>query len=197
MTLIGELSKLRFVEPNLFIDEAVVVVVNVAAVVDVEAVVNVVAVVVDVKALVVVVAFVIAVLVVVNILDAIVVVVNVETVDAIVHFEAAVGAVVVVAAIDNVSKGTNVTIYCILRQLESFHIRHGCYPETLYLQVDGGSENANHYLLALLELFAVKRCCREVYYTRLHAGHTHEDNDAAYEVIWACFRAVACLTTSQ
>jgi hypothetical protein len=33
MTLIGELSKLRFVEPNLFIDEAVVVVVNVTAVV--------------------------------------------------------------------------------------------------------------------------------------------------------------------
>jgi hypothetical protein len=35
MTLIGELSKLRFVEPNLFIDEAVVVVVVYDVVVEV------------------------------------------------------------------------------------------------------------------------------------------------------------------
>jgi hypothetical protein len=66
-----------------------------------------------------------------------------------------------------VSKGCNITIYCLLRQLESFHKRHGCYPETLYLQVDGGSENANQYVLALLELLVVKRCCREIYFTRL------------------------------
>ena len=40
MTLIGELSKLRFVEPNLFVDEVVVAVVVVVVVVDVEAVVH-------------------------------------------------------------------------------------------------------------------------------------------------------------
>jgi hypothetical protein len=95
---------------------------------------------------------------------------------------------------DNVSKGCNVTIYCLLRQLESFHKRHGYYPETLYLQVDGGSENANQYVLALLELLVVKRCCREVYYTRLPAGHTHEDIDASFGVLWSCFRSVSCTT---
>ena len=76
---------------------------------------------------------------------------------------------------DNVSKGCNVTIFCILMMLEKFNIRHGYYPEKLYLQVDGGSENANQYVLAMLELLVVKRCCRDVYYSRLPAGHTHED----------------------
>ena len=95
---------------------------------------------------------------------------------------------------DNVSKDCNVTIYCLLRQLESFHKRHGCYPETLYLQVDGGSENANQYVLALLELLVAKRCCREIYFTRLPAGHTHEDIDASFGVLWSCFRSVSCTT---
>ena len=60
---------------------------------------------------------------------------------------------------DNVSKGCNVTILCILLMLEKFKIRNGYYPEILYLQVDGGSENANQYVLAMLELLVVKRCC--------------------------------------
>jgi hypothetical protein len=90
-----------------------------------------------------------------------------------------------------------VTIYCVLKQLASFNKCHGCYPETLYLQVDSGSENANQYLLALLELLAVKRCCREVYYTRLPAGHTHKDIDAAFAVLWVCFKALPYLTIQR
>jgi hypothetical protein len=53
--------------------------------------------------------------------------------------------------------------------LEKFKIRNGYYPEILYLQVDGGSENANQYVFAMLELLVVKRCCRDVYFSRLPA----------------------------
>ena len=98
---------------------------------------------------------------------------------------------------DNVSKGCNVTILCVLLMLEKFKIRWGYYPEILYLQVDGGSENANQYVLAMLELLVVKRCCRDVYYSRLPAGHTHEDIDAAFAVIWACFRSDPCETVTK
>lgn len=51
---------------------------------------------------------------------------------------------------DNVSKGSNLTTMVFLRQLEKWRSRHfGKFPEVIYLQVDGGSENANKYLLGL------------------------------------------------
>lgn len=95
---------------------------------------------------------------------------------------------------NNVSKSADVTIYCILRKLEDFFERHGYYPEKLYIQADGGSENANKYLLAMLELLVVKRVCRDIYFTRLPVGHTHEDIDAAFAVIWSCFGSEPCET---
>jgi hypothetical protein len=81
--------------------------------------------------------------------------------------------------------------------LEKFKIRNGYYPEILYLQVDGGSENANQYVLAMLELLVVKRCCRDVYYSRLPAGHTHEDIDSKFAKIWGKIRRAYVLTHSS
>jgi len=55
-------------------------------------------------------------------------------------------------------KSPDLTIYCILHQLEKWVWRNqGRYPEKLYVQLDGGIENANHYVLAILELLAIKR----------------------------------------
>jgi len=95
---------------------------------------------------------------------------------------------------NNVRKSANLTIYCILKKLEDFRKRHGYYPEKLFVQVDGGSENANQYVLSAMELLVIKRCCREVFFTRLPTGHTHEDIDAAFAVIWSCFTAEHCET---
>lgn len=96
------------------------------------------------------------------------------------------GGVTLYRSIDTVPKGANLTVYCILTQLESWKKYHGYYPEELYIQIDGGSENANKCLLSMLELLVVKRIVRLVYYTRLPPGHTHEDIDA-------CFGAVVAL----
>jgi len=55
-------------------------------------------------------------------------------------------------------KSPDLTIYCILNQLEKWKTRnHRRYPEKIYVQLDGGIENANHYVLAILELLAIKR----------------------------------------
>lgn len=62
------------------------------------------------------------------------------------------------------------------------------------MQVDGGSENANQYVLSMLELLVVKRMCRLVYYSRLPTGHTHEDIDACFALVWTCFRNKPCET---
>ena len=76
--------------------------------------------------------------------------------------------------IDTVGKSSNLITYCILSRLERFNQKYGRYPEVLYLQIDGGSENANKTVLAMLELLVIKRICHTIYYTRLPAGHTHE-----------------------
>lgn len=72
--------------------------------------------------------------------------------------------------INTVRKGADLTIYCILSQLELYFKRHGRYPEKLYVQVDGGSENANQYVLAAMEMLVVKRMVRAAYFTRLPTG---------------------------
>jgi hypothetical protein len=69
-----------------------------------------------------------------------------------------------------VKKSSDLTIYCILSQLEAYRIRTGYYPETLYVQIDGGAENANKYVYAAMELLVVKRIVRNVYVTRLPTG---------------------------
>lgn len=70
-----------------------------------------------------------------------------------------------------VNKGADLTIYCILSQIEKWKSRNdGRYPEEIYLQVDGGSENANQFVLALCELLVAKRMTRVMYYTRLPVG---------------------------
>lgn len=85
---------------------------------------------------------------------------------------------------DSIKKTADLTIYCVLSQIEDFYQKNCYFPETLYLQVDGGCENANKYLLATMELLVVKRLIREIYVTRLPTGHTHEDIDGVFAVIW-------------
>jgi len=73
--------------------------------------------------------------------------------------------------LETVSKGADLTIYCILSQIEDWKSRHdNRYPEKIYLQVDGGSENANQYLLAMLELLVAKRVSKTILFTRLPTG---------------------------
>jgi hypothetical protein len=64
----------------------------------------------------------------------------------------------------------------------------GQFPEELCVQLDGGSENANKYVLGFLEWLVAKRLVKRVYYTRLPVGHTHEDIDACFGLIWNWFK---------
>ena len=76
------------------------------------------------------------------------------------------------------------TIFCLLSELEKWKDSHQQnFPQTWYIQIDGGSENANKYLLAALEYVVAKRLVQKIVLTRLPVGHTHEDIDACFGVI--------------
>ena len=62
--------------------------------------------------------------------------------------------------LETVAKGADLTIYIILSEIERFYQRNNVYPEEVYVQLDGGSENANKYVLACLEYIVCKRLAK-------------------------------------
>ena len=83
-----------------------------------------------------------------------------------------------------VDADSDFTIFCLLSELEKWKdSNQQKYPHTWYIQIDGGSENANKYLLAALEFITAKRLVQKIILTRLPVGHTHEDIDACFGVI--------------
>jgi hypothetical protein len=74
----------------------------------------------------------------------------------------------------HVQKSADLIIYCLLMELERWFCEKGHFPHTWYVQVDGGSENANKYMLACMEYLVIKRLVKKIVVTRLPVGHTHE-----------------------
>ena len=66
------------------------------------------------------------------------------------------------------------------------HKNGGELPETIYHQIDGGSENACNAWLAIAELIIAQRLTnvQKIFLTRLCVGHTHEDIDSKFALIW-------------
>jgi hypothetical protein len=61
-------------------------------------------------------------------------------------------------------------------------------------KVDGGSENTAKAALAVCELLVARRLTRRVVLTRLLVGHTHEDIDAIFALIWQFMKNKKALT---
>ena len=79
---------------------------------------------------------------------------------------------------DNVHKGANLTIAVFLAELEKWRNNHqGNFPETIYLQVDGGSENANRYLLGVLSISLVSLVITFFRYVRASGCKTTGQDD--------------------
>lgn len=93
-----------------------------------------------------------------------------------------------------VKKGADLTIYCISYILENWFRRNRKYPTKVYVQCDGGAENANKFLLGFLELLVAKRMAKTVLFTRLPTGHTHEDVDAMFGTIYNSFKGAPAET---
>lgn len=88
----------------------------------------------------------------------------------------------------NLKNDANLGIHCFLLTLERRLMQEGRLPDTIFVRIDGGSENANKYLLAVCELLVARRLTKNIVLSRLPVGHTHEDIDGKFGCLWRGFR---------
>jgi len=85
---------------------------------------------------------------------------------------------------DTIEKSANLITHILLTEIDNYRKRHGGKtPSVLYLQVDGGSENANHTVIYTLEYLVAKGVISCTVFTRLPTGHGHGDDDGAFGMI--------------
>ena len=91
----------------------------------------------------------------------------------------------------NVTVSANYSVHTWLLGLEE-QPKNGKLPPVLYHQIDGGSKNANTLYHAICFMLVAKGLCVKVV-----PGHTHEDIDALFSVIWNMVRDEIILTPSK
>ena len=77
---------------------------------------------------------------------------------------------------------TNLNLTCLHNTLMSL-TKKGPLPPIFYLQVDGGSENKNQWMLSYLSLLIELGVFSKIKMSFLPVGHTHEDIDQAFSRI--------------
>ncbi len=98
----------------------------------------------------------------------------------------------------NVGGGSNLAIHTWLLSLEDHYLHHSNrLPPTIYHQIDGGSENANEEFVAIAALLVASGLTEKVVLSRLPVGHTHEDIDGLFALIWKKLRCQHIYTPLQ
>ena len=98
-------------------------------------------------------------------------------------------------ALDHIFLGSNACIYTLLCAIEEAYEFYGRLPRTLYVQIDGGSENANYVFLAWMEIIiSLEIGAEEIWVCRLRVGHNHADQDAKFGLLWKAARSDFLLT---
>lgn len=100
--------------------------------------------------------------------------------------------------VDHIKLGANACIYIFLLALDEELQASGSLPGTLYVQLDGGPENANYCFLAWMEiLIAIDIGIEEIWLCRMRVGHTHADQDARFGQIWLYARNKYLVTPQE
>ena len=87
--------------------------------------------------------------------------------------------------LDHIFLGRNACIYTILCELEEEYKLNGKLPKVVFIQIDGGSENANYAVLAWMEIIiSLEIGAEEIWVCRLRVGHNHADQDAKFGLLW-------------
>jgi hypothetical protein len=99
---------------------------------------------------------------------------------------------------DNIANGANLAITTLFLSLEEEFQKEGKLPRKIYVQVDGGSENANYTFLGAMEaLIAMDIGVEEVWVIRMPKGHNHADQDGKFAIIWVKVRDMSLLSPRE
>ena len=96
-----------------------------------------------------------------------------------------------------VANSSSLQLHCFLLALEDVIRYENKLPDTVYYQIDGGSENTAKCVLAMCELIVARRLTKKIIITRLPVGHTHEDIDAKFGVLWRHIRTLHVNTPQE
>lgn len=96
--------------------------------------------------------------------------------------------------IDTYRKSSDLTCQVVLMEIEKFVDTHEKPPTIVYVNVDGGSENANTLTLLMCELLVAKGLALSIIFTRLPRGHTHNGPDGIFGIIKSHIRDQPMLT---
>jgi hypothetical protein len=101
----------------------------------------------------------------------------------------------------HISGGCNLAIEVVMNEIEQRMdrcITHDEYfPRYLFLQIDGGAENTAKEFYAFCEYLVREEIFDKVEVSRLPVGHTHEDIDAMFGVIWRAAQGKTIITPQQ
>jgi hypothetical protein len=99
---------------------------------------------------------------------------------------------------NNFKGGANLAIHTLLLSLWEEYSSEGRLPRTIYVEVDGGAENANQEVKILcMLLIAMDIGAEELWLIRMPKGHNHADEDGKFGVIWLYTRRKQLLTPTQ
>ena len=87
-----------------------------------------------------------------------------------------------------VNNCSSLQLHSFLLMLEEIKKNKGRIPDTIYYQIDGGSENTAKCVIAMCELLVARRLTKKIVLTQLLVGHTHEDIDSKFGVLWRYIR---------
>lgn len=101
----------------------------------------------------------------------------------------------------HVKSGGNLACEVLLHEIESridYCLANGKpFPRKLYLQIDGGPENTAKHFYALCEDLVRQGVFDSIEAARLPVGHTHEDIDAMFGVLWRAAQGKTIITPDQ
>lgn len=98
----------------------------------------------------------------------------------------------------HISSGTNLACHVLLREIErrqDYCLATGePMPRTLFLQIDGCHDNTSKTFYALIEDLISDDVFDRIEVCRLPVGHTHEDIDALFGVLWRAMQNKTLMT---
>ena len=101
----------------------------------------------------------------------------------------------------HVNTGGNVACEVLLHEIEKridYCIENNLpFPRWLFLQIDGGSENTSRTFYALCEDLVRQGVFDRIEAARLPVGHTHEDIDAMFGVLWRAAQGKTIVSPQQ